>query len=188
MRPADRTSMKALGLAVALTLLLAQAPAAEARAGFRQTAPFKISSIDTAFGVQVEVEGTYLVTDKYVDVNVERARIYVSEHCPYKGRRLVRQLAVGLATTVPRGGWRVENRSLPVFVEQVLSPRDEYRLAGLSFRIPRNADANIEQRWLVVETEEWSLDAPEEEDGGRGYAFAHSCRNLFAAPCEGRGR
>lgn len=188
MRPAERTFMKALVPAVALTLLLAQTPAAEARGGVRQTAPFKISSLGTGFGVQVELEGTYVVTDHYVDVNVERARVYVSEHCPYQGRRLVRRLSVGLAKTMPRGGWRMENRSLPVFVEQVLSPREEFRLAGLSFRIPRSADADLEQRWLVVEAEEWSLDAPEEEDGGRGYAFAHSCRNLFSNPCAERGR
>ncbi|MBV9924742.1 MAG: hypothetical protein JOZ96_06830 [Acidobacteria bacterium] len=185
MRPADLNLMKSLALAAVTALLLAQTPAAEARRGFRQTAPFKISSLGTAFGVQVEVEGTYFVTDHYVDVDVERARIYVSEHCPYKGRRLVNTIAVGLATAVPRGGWHIENRGLPVFVEQVLAPREEYRLADLHFRIPRDAAADIEQRWLVVETEETDIDAPEDEDGGKGYAFAHSCRNLFAYPCGG---
>jgi len=181
MRPADRTFRKTLALAAVSTLLLAQAPAA--RGGFRQAAAFKISSLGTPFGVQVEVEGTYVVTDHYVELDVDKAYIYVSEHCPYKGRRLINTLDVGLAKTSARGGWVIENRSLPLPVEQVLGPREEYRLAGLHFQIPRDADTDIEQRWLVVETEEVDLDAPNDEDGGKGYAFAHSCRNLFASPC-----
>jgi hypothetical protein len=187
MRPADRTFTQTFALAAVLTLLLAQLPAAHARGGFRQAAPFKISSLGTPFGVQVEVEGTYVVADHYVEVDVDRAYIYVSEHCPYKGRRLINTLAVGLATTTQRG-WEIENRSLPLPVERVLGPREEYRLAGLHFRIPRNADADIEQRWLVVETEETDLDAPEDERDVKGYAFAHSCRNLFAYPCAEHGR
>jgi hypothetical protein len=116
-------------------------------------------------------------------VYVERILIRVSEHCPYQGRRFINTLLFGLGTTGKRGGWEMENRSLPVFVEQVMAPRDEHRLAGLRFRIPRNEGADLSKRWLVVETEETSIDVPDGDPDKTGYAFAHSCRTLFASPC-----
>lgn len=183
MRSADRTFGKTLALAAVAALLAASQPAeSRARGAVRQSAPFSISSRGTAFGVQVGVVGTYTVNETHVEVSVERVLIYVSEHCPYQGRRFINTLTVGLAKKSPRGGWEMENRGLPVFVEQVLSPREEHRLAGLHFRIPRGAHADLSERWLVVETEEVSLDAPDEERGVKGYAFAHSRRDLFAVP------
>lgn len=173
----------ALALVAAL-LLVAQAAGARAQAANGQTGAFKVSSLNSAFGVQLEVEGTYTVNENYVEVNVERALIYVSERCPYQGRRAVTTLSVGLGATTPRGGWEMENRSLPLFVERVMKPRDEYRLAGLHFRIPRNEGADLTRRWLVFETEELALDVPEPERDVKGYAFAHSGRCLFANTCD----
>ena len=134
--------------------------------------------------MQVEVEGTYTVNEDYVELNVERVLIYVSEKCPYRGRRFINTLSVGLGTVTPSGRWDTENRSLPVFVERVMSPRDEYRLAGLHFQIPRSEGADLTKRWLIVETEEMALDLPEGDKGVKGYAFAHSRRNIFATPFE----
>ena len=188
MRSADRTFKKRFALAAVVALLLAAQPAqTRARGALRQNVPFTISSLGTPFGVQVKVEGTYTVNDTYVEVNVERALIYVSEHCPYQGRRFVNTVIVGLAKNTPRG-WEIENRSLPVPVERVMRPREEYRLAGLSFQIPRNEGADLTKRWLVVETEETAIDLPDGERERKGYAYAHSCRNLFASPCGETGR
>jgi hypothetical protein len=74
----------------------------------------------------------------------------------------------------------MENSSLPLSVERVLSPREEYSLAGLHFQIPRNAGTDLSQRWLVVVTEETAPDLPANERDEKGYAFAHSRRNIFA--------
>ena len=187
MRSARRTFGKRLALAAAAALLAASLPAeSRARGARQQGVPFNISSRGSAFGVQVGVVGTYTVNETHVEVSVERVLIYVSEHCPYQGRRFVNTLTVGLAKKSPRGGWEFENRGLPVFVEQVLSPREEHGLAGLHFRIPRSANTDLSQRWLVVETEELDLDAPDEDRGVKGYAFAHSRRDLFAAPGAGQ--
>jgi hypothetical protein len=181
MRSDRNTFKKTFALAAAVALLLAARPAETgARAARQQNVPFTISSLGTAFGVQVKVEGTYTPYETYVEVNVERILIHVSEHCPYQGRRFVNTIAVGLATTTTRGGWEIENRSLPVYVERVLLPREEYRLAGLHFQIPRNADTDLSKRWLVVETEETSLDLPDGDRDEKGYHFAHSRRNIFA--------
>ena len=189
MRSDDRTFRRTFALAAAAALLLVSPPAlTRARAAQAEQKPFVISSLGTAFGVQVSVVGTYAVSEDYVEVSVERALIRVSEHCPYQGRRFVNTMLVGLATTSRRGGWEMENRSLPVFVERVLGPREEYRLAGLQFRIPRNAGTDLSKRWLAVETEETSLDVPDHEKDEKGYAFAHSCRTLFASPCGEAGR
>jgi hypothetical protein len=185
MRSADRTFKKACALAAVLALLLASQPG-RARGASRQNVPFTISSLGSPFGVQVKFEGTYTVNETFVEVNVERALIYVSEHCPYKGRRSVDTISVGLAKSTPRASWEIENRSLPVIVERVLSPREEYRLAGLYFQIPRSEGADLSSRWLVVEAEETALDLPANDPDVKGYAFAHSRRNVFAEPDAGQ--
>lgn len=188
MRPADKIFKKTFALAAVVALLLSQPSETGALVPEPQATPFKISSLGTPFGVQVEVEGTYTVNESYVEVSVERALIYVSENCPYQGRRFVNTLSVGLGAVTPRGSWEIENRSLPLFVERVMRPREEYRLAGLHFQIPRSAGADLTKRWLIVEAEETALDLPEGERDVKGYAFAHSCRNLFAKPCGESGR
>lgn len=183
MKPADRTFKKTFALAFVAALLLSQPAPANARAARQQNMPFTISSLGTPFGVQVKFEGTYTVNETYVEVNVERALIYVSEHCPYQGRRYVNKMSVGLATTdTPRGRWDIETRSLPVFVERVLKPRDEYRLAGLYFQVPRSEGADLSKRWFVVQIEETSIDLPDDAKEASGYALAHSRRNIFAEP------
>ena len=185
MKPAVNSFKKTFALAAVVALLLLSQPSDTGARGTRQQkAPFTISSLGTPFGVQVKVEGTYTVNENYVEVSVDRALVYVSEHCPYQGRRFVNTLAVGLATNTPRGSWEIENRSLPLPVEHVLSPREEYKLAGLRFQIPRSAGTDLTKRWLVVETEEIDLDVPDDERDVKGYAFAHSRRNLFANPFE----
>lgn len=181
MKSAVNSFRKMFALAAVVALLLSQPSNTSAQ---QQKAPFKISSLGTPFGVQVELEGTYVVNEHYVEVSVEKARVYVSEHCPYQGRRLVNTLVVGLATTTPRGAWEIENRSLPLPVERVLRPREEYRLASLHFQIPRSAGTDLTKRWLIVETEEISLDVPDNDRDKKGYHFAHSRRNLFANPFE----
>lgn len=188
MKPAVNSFRKAFALASAIALLVVSQPAqARAQGGAAgQKAPFTISSLGTPFGVQVKFEGTYTVNETYVELDVERAFIYVSEHCPYKGRRFVNTLVVGLATKTPSGRWDIETRSLPVYVEHVMSPRDEHKLAGLHFQIPRNAGADLSQRWLVVVTEETSLDVPDHDPDATGYHLAHSRRDVFANPDVGQ--
>ena len=182
MKSAGNSFKKTFALAAVVALLIWQPADTSARGARPQKAPFKISSLGTPFGVQVELEGTYVVNEHYVEVSVDSALVYVSEHCPYQGRRLINTLALGLATTTPRGSWEIENRSLPLPVERVLSPHEEYRLAGLSFQIPRNAGTDLTKRWLVVEAEDIALDVPDNDPDKKGYAFAHSRRNLFASP------
>jgi hypothetical protein len=183
MRSDHNTFKRTFALAAVAALLLAAQPAeSRARAARQQGVPFTISSFGTPFGVQVKLTGTYTVNETQVEVHVERALIYVSEHCPYQGRRFVNTLILGLATQTPRARWEIENRSLPVFVERVMSPREEYRLAGLTFQIPRNANTDLSKRWLVVEAEETALDVPDNDPDKTGYHFAHSRRDLFAAP------
>ncbi|MDT5270824.1 MAG: hypothetical protein QOH49_3010 [Acidobacteriota bacterium] len=182
MKSAANSFKKTFALAAVVALLIWQPADTSARGARQQKTPFKISSLGTPFGVQVELEGTYVVNEHYVEVSVDRALVYVNEHCPYQGRRLVNTLIVGLATNTPRGSWEIENRSLPIVVERVMSPREEYRLAGLYFQIPRNVGADLTKRWLVVEAEDIALDVPNNDPDKKGYAFAHSRRNLFANP------
>lgn len=183
-----KTALRRLGktfapAAVAALLVVSQAAGARAQGSPRQAGPFKVSSLDSPFGVQLEVEGTYTVNENYVEVNVEKALIRVSERCPYQGRRFVTTLSVGLGAKTPSGRWEIENRSLPLLVERMMSPGDEYRLAGLYFQIPRSAGADLSKRWLIFETEETAPDLPAPERDVKGYAYAHSRACVFANPC-----
>lgn len=66
--------------------------------------PFQISSRGTPFGLQGEFEGTYRVHDYTIEVSVRKATFYVSEHCPYKGRRAVNYIQFSLAKELAPGG------------------------------------------------------------------------------------
>lgn len=139
--------------------------------------PFHISSRGSAFGVQGEFEGRYRITDSSVEVYVSKGALYVSEHCPYQGRRRINYIKFGLWNQ-EASRWRVENRAQPEYLYVVMSPRDEHRLSGLHFTLPKESAIDLTKRWLVVEIQEDALDAPAEQ-GKKGYAFVHSCKDIF---------
>jgi hypothetical protein len=143
---------------------------------------FHFSSRGTAFGVQGDFFGTYIIEDDSIAVNVTKATIYVSEHCPYKGRRGINQLTIGLATEIdPNGRWKIESVAQPTLLEIVMSPKDERTFYGLYFRIPKKRDADLTKRWLVVEIQDQVLDPPPERPAfSKGSAFTHSCKDIFS--------
>ena len=64
MRSADRTFRRTFALAAVALLLLASQPAlTTARAAQAEQKPFVISSLGTAFAVQVAAVGTYTVSE-----------------------------------------------------------------------------------------------------------------------------
>jgi hypothetical protein len=64
------------------------------------------------------------------------------------------------------------------FLEQVMSPGDMHSLGELYFDIPKDNSIDLSKHWLVVQMEDTVLDIPEERRR-KGYAFAHSCRDIF---------
>jgi hypothetical protein len=161
------------------TFLVLSVPAAYAQsAGEAEGTPFHISSRGSAYGVQGEFEGTYRVTDSAVEVYVRKGALYVSEHCPYQGRRKINYIKFGLWNQ-EASGWRVENSAPPLYLHVVMSPREEHPLSDLHFTLPKEAAPDLAKRWLVVEIQEETLDAPD-RDGKKGYAFAHSCEDIFS--------
>ena len=145
--------------------------------GRAEDKPFHISSRGSAYGVQGEFEGTYRITDSSVEVYVSRGALYVSEHCPYQGRRRINYIKFGLWNQ-EASKWRVENSAPPLHLYVVMSPREEYLLSDLHFTLPKESTLDLAKRWLVVEIQEDTLDAPVEE-GEKGYAFVHSCEDIF---------
>jgi hypothetical protein len=140
---------------------------------------FHFSSRGTAYGVQGEFEGTYLVHEDSIEVSVTKATIYVSEHCPYQGRRSIKQLKFGLATeTGFDGSWKIESAGQPVALDLVMSPKDEYALYNLYFFIPKEGSLDLVPRWFVVEIQTDPLDLPQ-GNNRRGYVFASSCKDIF---------
>jgi hypothetical protein len=152
-------------------------------AAYAQTAdeaegtPFHISSRGSAYGVQGEFEGTYRITDSSVEVYVSKGALYVSEHCPYQGRRRINYIKFGLWNQ-EASKWKVENSAPPLYLYVDMSPRDEHPLSDLHFTLPKGSPIDLAKRWLVVEIQEDALDAPAEE-GKKGYAFVHSCEDIF---------
>ena len=176
-------------LALSVPVVHAQSP------GELQDQPFHISSRDSPFGVQAEFEGTYRVTESSVEVYVSKGSIYVSEHCPYQGRRRINYIKFGLGNRTD-SSWRVENSDSPFYLSAIMSPREEYPLSGLRFSLPKERNLDLANRWLVVEIQDYSLDLATDEQR-TGYAFVHSCSDIFInrgndvalqnKPCKSRG-
>ena len=165
-------------LKLIFTFFLLSVPATHAQtAAEGGDLPFHISSRGSAFGVQGEFEGTYRVTDSSVEVYVSKGAIYVSEHCPYQGRRRISYIKFGLWNQ-EASKWRVENSAAPLYLSVEMRPRDEYSLSDLHFTLPKESSLDLARRSLVVEIQEDALDAPAEE-GKKGYAFIRGCDDMF---------
>ena len=147
-------------------------------AGGPEGKPFRISSRGSAFGVQGEFEGTYRITDSSVEVHVARGTLYVSEHCPYQGPRRINYIKFGLWNDGP-SGWKIENSAPPLYLYAVMSPREEHPVSDLHFSLPKESALDLSKRGLVVEIQEDALEAPPPEGGRKGYAFVHSCTDIF---------
>jgi hypothetical protein len=167
-------------LKLAVTFLLLSMPMTHAQSAYETEAkPFHISSRGSAYGVQGEFEGTYRVYDSSIEVYVSKATLYVSEHCPYQGRRRINYIKFGLWNQ-ESSEWRVQNSPQSLYLYLVMSPREEHPLADLHFSLPKQSTLDLGKRWLVVEIQEDTLDASPLEAGWRGYAFVHSCKDIFA--------
>ena len=138
--------------------------------------PFHISSRGSAFGVQAEFEGTYRVYSSSIEVNVSKATLYVSEHCPYQGRRMINYIKFGLWNE--ESSRKIENSTPPLYLYVVMAPRQEHPLSDLHFSLPKESTLDLAKSWLVVEIQEEILDIPI-NDGRKGYAFVHSCGDIF---------
>src|SRR5215831_7805156 len=94
--------------------------------------PFHISSRGSAYGVQGEFEGAYRITDSSVEVYVSKGLLYVSEHCPYQGRRRINYIKFGLWNQ-DASKWRVENSAAPLYLYVDMIPKQEHLLSDLHF-------------------------------------------------------
>jgi hypothetical protein len=170
--------MKAKVVLLIAFLLLALS-VVHAQSGESDSKAFHFSSRGTAYGVQGEFEGAYVIHDDSIEVNVAKAVIYVSEHCPYQGRRSINQLKFGLAAEIgPNGRWKIESAAQPIPLQLVMSPKEEYSLHDLYFLIPKERSGDLAKRWFVVEIQTDALDAPQEKNG-KGYVYAFSCKDIF---------
>ena len=139
--------------------------------------PFHISSRDSGFGVQGEFEGTYRVTESSIEVYVRKGMLYVSEHCPYQGRRRINYIQFGLRNQ-DGSRWRFENSSAPLYLYAVMSPREEYPLSELHLSLPKDSTLDLTKRWLMVQIQEDALDLPTDQQKN-GYAYVHSCEAIL---------
>jgi len=58
-----------------------------------------------------------------------------------------------------------------------MSPREEYTITDLHFSLPK--ERTLEKRWFVVEMQEDAVDLPPSDKEKKGYAYAHSCPDIF---------
>lgn len=139
---------------------------------------FSISSLKTAFAMQGDFEGEYRIYPGRIDVKVTKANIRISEHCPYEGRRLLSAVKVGLATGTDDKGWKIASGGQEFLLELIIISGDMRSLGELYFSIPTDDSVDLSKHWLVVQMEDIVLDVPEEKRQ-KGYAYAHSCRDIF---------
>ena len=169
--------MKARSLAL-LILLIASPFAMAQDGGAPEAQPFVISSLNTAFAVQGDFAGEYRVYPDRIELRVTKADISISEHCPYKGRRLLSGVKFGLAVETDDKRWKIETAAQEFTLERVMSPGDTHNLGELYFYIPKDDSVDMSKRWLVAQMADIALDVPEEKRG-KGHAFAHSRRDIF---------
>lgn len=160
-------------LLLATILLLILVPHVDAQTE-SSAIPFSFSSRNTAFGVQGDFEGNYEIHSDFIQVNLTKATIYVSENCPYQGRRAINTLNFGLRAPTSDGKWKIETRAHSVGLGLIMLPSEEQELELLSFRIPRKLASDLTQRWLIVEIQTDELDSGEGLPG-TGYVFAVGC-------------
>ena len=164
---------------LALLILLITSPLAMAQVGSAPEAkPFTISSLNTPFAVQGDLAGEYRIYPDRIELKVTRAEISISEHCPYKGRRLLSGVKFGLAVKTDDKRWKIATAAPEYFLDQVMSPGDSHNLGELYFYIPRDDSVDLSKHWLVVQMSDTAIDVPEEKQR-KGNAYAHSCRDIF---------
>jgi hypothetical protein len=173
-----RSVMNSVLRFVFTSLLLSTSAAYAQSTGQLEEQAFHISSRGSAYGVQGEFEGTYRITDSSVEVYVSKGMLYVSEHCPYQGRRRINHIKFGLWND-DAAKWKVENSAPPLYLYVIMSPREEHAMSDLHFSLPKESVLDLVKRRLVVEIQEDALDAEPLDMGKKGYAFVHSCTDIF---------
>lgn len=150
--------------------------------------PLHISSFNTPFAMQGDFEGEYRVYPGRIEVRLTKTDIRISEHCPYKGRRLLSAIALSLATSTDDtevNKWKIVYPGQSHPLNRVMSAGDTASLGELYFTIPFDKATDLSKYWMVIKMTDTSLDvsldAPKEERM-MGYAFAHSCRDIFSKP------
>jgi hypothetical protein len=171
--------MRLLLVTLAAILLLCPAPAGQALNSTEgEAVPFHISSYNTAFAMQGDFEGEYTVYPNSIEINLNRAVVRISRHCPYKGRRELAAVSFTLATPTPEGRWRKAFLSRKYVVERIMTAGDEYSLGSIHFSIPKEETTDLSQHWIVAQMDDYALDLPQNEPI-EGYAYATSCRDIF---------
>jgi hypothetical protein len=168
------------GFPALLVLLVISSLTRALDAGGSDARPFSISSLNTAFVMQGDFGGEYRVYPNRIELKITKANIRISEHCQYKGRGLLSAVKFGLATGTDDGRWKIAHGGQEFFLEQVISSGDIHSLGELYFSIPKDDSVDLSKHWLVVQMEVTVLDVPEEKRL-KGYAYAHSCRDIFTA-------
>ena len=149
-----------------------------AQDGFsKESQSVEISSLKTPFAVQAQFSGKFRVYSSRIALEFEKSRITISENCPYKGRRLITTLRVGLATRTEKG-WEIVNSAPAIAIQRVVKANDSIDLGELKFLIPLTEHLELSDHWFVVQIDETSLDGDDLENAD-GVSFAHSDRKIF---------
>lgn len=129
-------------------------------------------------------EGDYRVLSDKIELTVKDGNILLRDTAPYKGRRKLAELRVGLATTLPSGRWKIISASKPVKIEEIMAVNQDLNLSNLEFIIPKGASIDLSKHWLIFEMSEYILDKGEQEARIRGTSYAHSSRNIFGTKAD----
>lgn len=141
---------------------------------------FHISSLNTPFAMQGDFEGEFRVLPDSIQINLNKTDIYLSDHCQYKGGRLLSHIRFGLVTKVENDKWRVTVKSEMLPLNKIMYPLDEYSVGTAYFSIPIDKTIDLPSSWLVIEMG----DNPLELINGKkieGFAFAKSRRDIFTS-------
>ena len=165
-------------------LLLCQPPAHAQTLTEPEAVPFHISSLKSAFAMQGDFEGEYRIYPEAIKVRLTKALVRIGTHCPYKGGRQLNAVSLALATNNAEGRWTIAFESQKRYFGRNMFPGDEYTFDGVEFIIPKEATTDLAKHWFVVQMDDFIYENPTKKESVEGYAYAHSCRDIFVKKAE----
>src|ERR1051326_1167975 len=162
-------------LALNLFSALVNKPTSSIIAPQKATA-FYISSLGTSFAFAGVFDGEYSIKAQAIEINLNKAVIYLRDNTPYKGRRRLAAFRVGLAAETSPGKWDIVRKSPDLPVDKIMSPGDKFMVEQQRFSIPIEQAMDLEKYWLVFEID----DIASETGRAVGHDYAQSEHNIFA--------
>jgi hypothetical protein len=139
---------------------------------------FRISSLGSGFSTEGLFEGSFQIHPDHIEMRFDKSHLKGSLTCPYKGRRYIFEVEVGLVTQGKEQGPDPLGFVLIASPNIELRPGEKFDIGPTVVQIPLPKDHSLENCWIAVQIEQKSIDLPEPQYTGLCYAY--SSKSIFS--------